>query len=158
MQIAQAQGKTITGQYIFQLANQIIQNPNGVLAQAILKIVNQHDGGKSSHTTTIIKNVIKISSGGGGDNGDNGKPHPKYPPGQHYDLKTGKCIDDSLPQDPCDKDPNAEECTPPEEAEEEEVEEEEEEQDVEEEVADEEETESESESEPEEYSSSESED
>jgi hypothetical protein len=32
LQIAQAQGKDITGQSIFQIANQIIQNPNGVLA------------------------------------------------------------------------------------------------------------------------------
>src|SRR5215210_6733917 len=65
LQIAQAQGKAITGQYLFQLANQIIQNPNGVLAQAIIQLVNQDDGGKSSQTTTIIKNLIKISGGGG---------------------------------------------------------------------------------------------
>ena len=64
LQISQAQGKTITGQYIFQLANQIIQYPNGVLAQAILELVEQDDGGKSSHTTTIIKNYVKISKGG----------------------------------------------------------------------------------------------
>ena len=61
LQFAQAQGKVVTGQYIFQLANQIIQDPNGVLAQAILQLVNQDDGGRTSHTTTIIKNVIKIS-------------------------------------------------------------------------------------------------
>ena len=60
LQFAQAQGKVVTGQYIFQLANQIIQDPNGVLAQAILQLVNQDDGGRTSHTTTIIKNVIKI--------------------------------------------------------------------------------------------------
>jgi hypothetical protein len=39
LQIAQAQGKDITGQYIFQLANQIAQNPNGILVQAILQLV-----------------------------------------------------------------------------------------------------------------------
>ena len=66
LQISQAQGKAITGQSILQIANQITQNPNGVLAQAILKLVNQDDGGKSSHTTTIIKNVVKSSSRGGG--------------------------------------------------------------------------------------------
>jgi hypothetical protein len=32
LQISQAQGKVITGQFIFQIANQIAQNPNGVLA------------------------------------------------------------------------------------------------------------------------------
>ena len=73
LQIAQAQGKAVTGQYIFQLANQIAQNPNGVLAQAILQLVLQDDGGKSSQTTIIIKNVIKIIRGG--DSGD-GKPRP----------------------------------------------------------------------------------
>jgi hypothetical protein len=66
LQITQVQGKAITGQSIFQIANQIIQNPDGVLAQAILKLVRQDDGGKSSHTTTIIKNVVKSSSRGGG--------------------------------------------------------------------------------------------
>jgi hypothetical protein len=74
LQIAQAQGKDITGQSILQIANQITQNPNGVLAQAILKLVNQDDGGKSSKTTTVIKNVVKSSSSGGGgrDDGDGG--------------------------------------------------------------------------------------
>ena len=62
LQISQAQGRSITGQYIFQLANQIIQYPNGVLAQAILQLVKQDDGGKSSHTTTIIKNYVKVIS------------------------------------------------------------------------------------------------
>src|SRR5918992_363205 len=66
LQIAQAQGKSITGQSILQIANQITQNPNSVLAQAILKLVNQDNGGKSSKTTTVIKNVVKSSSGGGG--------------------------------------------------------------------------------------------
>ena len=70
LQFAQAQGKVVTGQYIFQLANQIIQDPNGVLAQAILQLVNQDDGGRTSHTTTIIKNVIKISREGGSGGGN----------------------------------------------------------------------------------------
>ena len=73
LQIAQAQGKAITGQSIFQLATQITQNPNGVLAQAILKLVNEDDGGKSSKTTTVIKNVVKVSGGGGGGSGGGGK-------------------------------------------------------------------------------------
>jgi hypothetical protein len=112
LQIAQAQGRAITGQYIFQLANQIIQNPNGVLAQAILQLVNQDDGGKSSHTTTIIKNVIKIRGGGGGDNGDNGKPPSKCKPGYHWDDKLKKCVPNSPPPPPpCD--PKTQNCPAP---------------------------------------------
>ncbi|MDP8941454.1 MAG: hypothetical protein M3M84_02795, partial [Thermoproteota archaeon] len=61
LQFAQAQGRAITGQYIFRIANQIIQDPNGVLAQAILQLVLQDNVGKSSQTTTIIKNVIRIT-------------------------------------------------------------------------------------------------
>src|SRR5919112_1258408 len=61
LQIAQAQGKTITAQSILQLANQIAENPNGVLGQAILQLVTQDDGGKSSHTTTIEKMWLKVS-------------------------------------------------------------------------------------------------
>jgi hypothetical protein len=79
LQIAQAQGKSFSGQYIFHLANQIIQNPDGSLAQAILNLVNQDDGGKSSQTITIIKTVSKSSSsnsdgddGGGDDSGISG--------------------------------------------------------------------------------------
>jgi len=37
-------------------------------------------------------------------------PPPICPPGQHYDLATGKCVDDILP-DLCEEDPNAEGCT-----------------------------------------------
>src|SRR5215212_4059051 len=73
LQFAQAQGRAITGQYIFQLANQIIQDPNGILAQAILQLVLQDNVGKSSQTTTIIKNVIKISTEG---DSDDGRPRP----------------------------------------------------------------------------------
>jgi hypothetical protein len=73
LQFSQAQGKAITGQYIFQLANQIIQDPNGVLAQAILQLVLQANVGKSSQTTTIIKNVIRISTE---DDSDDGRSRP----------------------------------------------------------------------------------
>ena len=82
LQISQAQGKAITAQFIFQIANQIIQNPNGVLGQAILNLVDQDDGGKSSHTTTVIKNYVKSSSNSRSDGGG-GKDHdepPKQPP------------------------------------------------------------------------------
>ena len=92
LQISQAQGKSITGQYIFQLANQIIRYPNGVLAQAILQLVTQDDGGRTSHTTTIIKNYVKVisrSRSGGGD----GKDHDRGP-------------------DPCKKDSKAPGCEP----------------------------------------------
>jgi uncharacterized membrane protein YgcG len=84
-----AQERAISGQYIFQLANQIVQNPNSVLAQAILKLVNQDDGGKSSHTTTIIKNYVKVSSSRSGDGGSR-------PPSE----------------DPCKKDPTSKDCKP----------------------------------------------
>jgi hypothetical protein len=73
LQIAQSQGKSIIAQSIFEIANQIVQNPDGVLAQAILKLVKQDDGGKSSHTTIVIKNVVKSS--GGGDGGGNNKSY-----------------------------------------------------------------------------------
>jgi hypothetical protein len=108
IQFAEAQGKVITGQYIFQLANQIIQDPNGVLAQAILQLVTQDDGGRTSQTTTIIKNVINVSRGGGGgdrDNEDHRKP-PPCNPGFHWDDKQKKCIREDL----CKKDPNAAGC------------------------------------------------
>ena len=82
LQFAQAQGKVVTGQYIFQLANQIIQDPNGILAQAILQLVTQDDGGRTSQTTTIIKNVIKI---GGGER--SWKTVFECPPGYHWDEK-----------------------------------------------------------------------
>jgi uncharacterized membrane protein YgcG len=117
LQVAQAQGKAITGQYIFQIANQIIQDPNGVLAQAILQLVLQDDGGKTTYTTTIIKNVIKISRGG-----DHRKPHPKCDSGYHWDDKLKKCVHDDpckndpkatgCPDDPCKNDPKATGCEP----------------------------------------------
>ena len=66
MQISQSQGKSITAQSIFQIATQIVQDPNSVLAQAILKLVNQDDGGKSSQTVNIINNVVKGGGGGSG--------------------------------------------------------------------------------------------
>jgi hypothetical protein len=61
LQIAQAQGKSITGQSIFEIANQIAQNPNGILAQALLNLVKQDavDNGKTGQTVNIINNVVK---------------------------------------------------------------------------------------------------
>src|SRR5215204_632798 len=65
LQIAQAQGKDITGQSILQVANQIAKNPNGIFTQLLLQLVkqDQDDNGKSDHTVKIIKTVVR---GGGG--------------------------------------------------------------------------------------------
>ncbi len=71
LQIAQAQGRAITAQSIFQLANQIIQNPNGVLALAILHFAKEDDGGKTGATTTIINQIVK--TGGGNNGGGSGR-------------------------------------------------------------------------------------
>ena len=70
MQIAQAQGKDITGQSIFQLANQIANNPNGIFTQLILQLVKQDtdDGGKNGHTVKIIKTVVKGDGGSSNSN------------------------------------------------------------------------------------------
>jgi hypothetical protein len=48
LQIAQSQGKDITGQSIFQIANEIANNPNGIFTQLVLQLVKQDsdDGGK----------------------------------------------------------------------------------------------------------------
>jgi hypothetical protein len=72
LQIAQAQGKDITGQSILQVANQIAKNPNGIFTQVILQLVKQDsdDGGKSGHTVKIINTVVRD----GGDTEDNNKP------------------------------------------------------------------------------------
>jgi hypothetical protein len=61
LQIAQAQGKDITGQSILQIANQITQNPNGVLAQAILKLVNQDDVVKAAKLRQLSKMLLKVA-------------------------------------------------------------------------------------------------
>jgi hypothetical protein len=60
LEISRAQGKAITGQTIFEIANQIKQNPNGVLTQAILQLAKQdaQDNGKAGQTSKIIKTVI----------------------------------------------------------------------------------------------------
>jgi len=85
LQISQAQGKSIIAQFIFQIANQIVQNPAGVLGQAILKLVNQDDGGKGGYTTRVIKNYVRSSSrgadggGGGGGGGGDGPDAPDAP-------------------------------------------------------------------------------
>ena len=174
LQFAQAQGRAITGQYIFQLANQIIQDPNGVLAQAILQLVKQYmiDNGKTIQTVNIINNVIKTGGsssktivkvferdGGGGQNqtiptppkDDEIRTCPQDAGLAQFTCQTGKseeqlCSEQpeipdcklllppekqrpiavptscdpntqSCPPavDPCEEDPNAEGCPPPEE-------------------------------------------
>jgi hypothetical protein len=92
LQFARAQGRAITGQYIFQIANQIIQDPNGVLAQAILQLVLQDNVGKSSQTTTIIKNVIRISR-----DGDSSDERPR-PPNKQLALSISFAKDPITPK------------------------------------------------------------
>jgi hypothetical protein len=77
LQIAQAQGKDITGQSIFQIANQITNNPNGIYTQLLLQLVKQDkdDNGKSDHTVKIIRSVIRS-----GDNVDSGSSSSSNPP------------------------------------------------------------------------------
>ena len=74
LQFSQSKGKAITGQAIFGIANQIVQNPNGIFTQAIIQLVKQdtNDGGKTGQTVTVIKKVVKESDdrGGGDSNGD----------------------------------------------------------------------------------------
>jgi hypothetical protein len=41
LQIAQAQRKDITGQSIFQIANRIPKNPNGIFTKLVLRPVKQ---------------------------------------------------------------------------------------------------------------------
>src|SRR5215212_11441869 len=97
LQVSQAQGKAISGQTIFEIANQIAKYPNGTLAQAIIQLVKQYmiDNGKTIQTIQIINNVIKT---GGSSSKTIIKKFrdPKCPSGQHYDSTTGKCVDDSL--------------------------------------------------------------
>jgi hypothetical protein len=70
LQTSKAQGKAITGQTIFEVANQIIRNPNGILTQAIIQLAKQdtHDGGKTGQTVNVIRRVV--SNDGGDSNGD----------------------------------------------------------------------------------------
>jgi hypothetical protein len=129
LQIAQAQGKAVTGQSILEIANQIAMNPNGILAQAILQLVKQYtadNNGKTGQTVNIINNVVKSGGGnsktivkvigdrGGGGGGD-GKPQPTPTPtcksGYHWDTIAKRCVPDS-PPDPCIENPNAEGCEP----------------------------------------------
>jgi hypothetical protein len=67
LQTSEAQGKAITGQTIFEMVNQIIRNPNGVLTQAIVQLANldTHDLGKTGQTVAVIQKVVKV---GGGSN------------------------------------------------------------------------------------------
>ena len=128
LQIAQAQGKAVTGQTIFEIANQIAQNPNGILAQALLQLVKQDaaDNGKTSQTVKIINNVVKSGGGnsktivkviGDREKGD-GKPRPPPPPtckpGYHWDAIAKKCVPNIIPPapDPCIENPDAEGCPP----------------------------------------------
>jgi hypothetical protein len=62
LRIAQAQGKAVTGQFIYQIVNQIAKDPNGILAQAILQLVKQDDSGRTSQIINVINNVV---AGGG---------------------------------------------------------------------------------------------
>src|SRR5215217_5795867 len=91
LQVSQAQGKAISGQTIFEIANQIAKYPNGILAQAIIQLVKQYmiDNGKTGQTVQIINNVIKT---GGSSSKTIIKKFrdPKCPSGQHYDSTTGK--------------------------------------------------------------------
>jgi hypothetical protein len=87
------------------------------LAQAILKLVNQDDGGKNSQTITIIKNVVKSSSssssgGGDGDGKDGDERNGGSPAGGNICIKSFfPCdvifppptpVDDKTPQSPPD--------------------------------------------------------
>jgi hypothetical protein len=60
LQTSKAQEKAITGQTIFEVANQIIHNPNGVLTQAIIQLAKQdtNDSGKTGLTVNVIKKVV----------------------------------------------------------------------------------------------------
>jgi hypothetical protein len=113
LQVSQAQGKAISGQTIFEIANQIAQNPNGVLAQAIIQLAKQYvaDNGRTSQTVQIINNVIKtggsssktivkvIERDGGGNNTI---PGPSTcTPGQYYDSLQKKCVTPPVPDRGC---------------------------------------------------------
>jgi hypothetical protein len=59
----QAQGKAISGQTIFEIANQVAKYPNGILAQAIIQLVNNTwllIMVKTGQTVNIINNVIRL--------------------------------------------------------------------------------------------------
>jgi hypothetical protein len=73
LEISRAQGKSITGQTIFEIASQIKQNPNGVLTQAIIQLAKQdtHDNGKTGQTATVVQKVVKVSSNNGGSSKGN---------------------------------------------------------------------------------------
>ena len=59
----QAQGKAISRQTIFEIANQVAKYPNGILAQAIIQLVNNTwllIMVKTGQTVNIINNVIRL--------------------------------------------------------------------------------------------------
>ena len=66
LQTSEAQGKAITGQTIFEMVNQIIRNPNGVLTQAIVQLakLDTNDLGKTGQTVAVIQKVVKAGGGG----------------------------------------------------------------------------------------------
>jgi hypothetical protein len=91
LQIAQTQGQAVTGQFIFQIANQITNNPNGIYTQLLLQLLKQDndDNGKSSHTVKIIKTVIRSDgddhrNNNGGREGDRNKKLDSTPAGYHW--------------------------------------------------------------------------
>ena len=101
LQISKVQGKAMTAQSITQIVNQIGQNPNGVIAQAILKVVKQYadDNGKTGKMVNVIDNMIE--SGGG-----NNKTLPKMTGDR---VKEGR-RDGPLQPDECKKDPKLAGC------------------------------------------------
>ncbi|HKG31777.1 MAG TPA: hypothetical protein VKA91_10940, partial [Nitrososphaeraceae archaeon] len=103
LQVSQAQGKAISGQTIFEIANQIAKYPNGILAQAIIQLVKQYmiDNGKTIQT---VKTIVKVFERGGG--GGDGKPPPPCDP------KTQNCPPPPPPPPPapCEEDPGSEGC------------------------------------------------
>jgi hypothetical protein len=91
LQTSKAQGKAITGQTIFEVANEIIRNPNGTLTQAIIQLakLDTNDGGKIGQTVNVIKRVV--SNGGGDSNGDR-RDGGKSCPSGHEKAKDGSGI------------------------------------------------------------------
>ena len=73
LQIFHTQGKVVTAQSICQIANQVANNPNGIIAQTILQLVKQdtHDDGKSGATIQNVKEVFKSSNNDDNNNDDN---------------------------------------------------------------------------------------
>jgi hypothetical protein len=94
LQFSQSKGKAIGGQALFGIANQIVQNPNGIFTQAIIQLVKQdtNDGGKTGQTVNVIKKVVKESDDGrrdsNRDENNDGRPSRQTPP-----RKTPNCTE-----------------------------------------------------------------